>query len=178
MNRFSRHLVTSIGAAFLLFGLAQGDINVLADLSASAASVSAAVYASTSTVSQHHRRTQQEREPCPTGIAFCDDPFDILDDPTVACDEDTCAWLITLLSPQAKPLICQSITFVGDTAPDFLEPCLWWEILYGGLKPTPSPTGSDGPSAAPTTGTSCVSLSLSLSFSLSLSLSLFVSYLS
>jgi hypothetical protein len=103
--------------------------------------------------SQHIRRLNDQRIDCPVGVAFCDNPFDILVDPTVACDEETCAWLVTLLDPDSKPVICRSIQLVGDDIPDFLEPCLWWELLYGDLRPTPAPSSSLELTPGPSSGT-------------------------
>ena len=148
----SLSLLTSFATALLLSCVvAQG-----ADASSEVAPASSSLEAPAS----QHRRLNNQRVDCPVGVAYCDNPFDILDDPTVACDEETCAWLVTLLDPDSQPVICRSIQLVGDV-PDFLEPCLWWERLYGGLKPTPAPSSSFEPSLAPST-CECSSVALVL----------------
>jgi hypothetical protein len=159
--RFQRHqrqLLTSFATALLLCCVV---VDAAADAAADAAddaadaaspsSKASSPDASHSSVDASHRRLNNQRIDCPVGVAYCDNPFDILVDPTVACDEETCAWLVTLLDPANKPDLCRSIQLVGDV-PDFLEPCLWWELLYGGLKPTPAPSSSLEPTPAPSSG--------------------------
>jgi hypothetical protein len=168
-----RQLLTSIATALLLCSVAQ-DVDaasgVALDASSDASSSSSSSHSSSrSNSSNHHRRLNNQRIDCPTGVGYCDNPFDILVDPTVACDEETCAWLVTLLDPVSKPVICRSIQLVGDV-PDFLEPCYWWEALYGGPTPTLAPSASAEPTAAPSSGTSLSSLPLLFSL-LPLSLS-------
>lgn len=101
---------------------------------------------------EQHRRLSNQRVDCPGGIQFCDNPFAIMDDPTVECNEDTCAWLITLLDPGQKPAVCRNIIITGQVS-DYLEPCLWWEILFGNLRPTAAPSVSLSPTAVPTIST-------------------------
>ena len=71
-----------------------------------------------------------------------------MEDPTVGCDPLTCRWDLALLDPEEPPLPCvglnmdQLITDI-TTFPDPIEPCLWWEILYGDyqeLQPSASPS--------------------------------------
>jgi hypothetical protein len=153
-----RQLMTSFASTVLLLLCCV----VAPDVDAASASIEASVSVSGGASQQQqlqqqqqqqHRRLNNQRIDCPVGVAYCDDPFDILDDPTVACDQETCAWLVTLLDPVSKPVICRSIQLVGDgDVPDFLEPCLWWERLYGGLKPTPAPSSSLEPTQSPTSG--------------------------
>lgn len=76
-------------------------------------------------------------------IEYCKNPNTILQDETVGCDPETCKWDLELLDPERKPYFCYSISINTDSIhrlPDFLEPCYWWEILYGVLQPTGSPT--------------------------------------
>ena len=103
-------------------------------------------------MSHLRRRLNNERfdGDCPEdSIYHCNDPTRIMDDPTVACNYDSCRWSLGRLDPDLPPVICRSITIVDpDSLPDYLEPCLWWEMLFGGMQPTAAPSTSP----APTTG--------------------------
>jgi hypothetical protein len=81
------------------------------------------------------RRLNNQREDCPANSLYhCDNPNTIMGDPDVACDIDTCEWDTSFLRPDREPTLCQSITITNVSAlDDFLEPCLWWEMLYGDL---------------------------------------------
>jgi hypothetical protein len=153
-----RQLLTFVATTLLMSCIAQ-DVDAASPTSGVAASSDAGApssQSSSSSSSNNHshrrRRLNNQRIDCPVGVGYCDNPFDILIDPTVACDVETCAWLVTLLDPTSKPVICRSIQLVGDV-PDFLEPCYWWETLYGGPKPTPVPSASFEPTLAPSSGT-------------------------
>jgi hypothetical protein len=91
---------------------------------------------------------------CPqNSIYHCDDPSSALwdVDPTVICDRQTCEWRTGLFSPDLKPVHCANLEFIraSDPVPDFLEPCLLWELIYGEFAPTSAPTTSRAPSASP-----------------------------
>jgi hypothetical protein len=152
-----RQLLTFVATTLLMSCIAQ-DVDAASPTSGVAASSDAGAPSSQSSSlssnnhSHRRRRLNNQRIDCPVGVGYCDNPFDILIDPTVACDVETCAWLVTLLDPTSKPVICRSIQLVGDV-PDFLEPCYWWETLYGGPKPTPVPSASFEPTLAPSSGT-------------------------
>lgn len=98
---------------------------------------------------------------CPTNDLYsCENPLIVLPDPTIYCDPETCLWDLTLLDSQSPPLACQAVLLDERriaSVPDLLEPCLWWELLYGrftALLPDhqnpliPPPTSQ--PSAEPT----------------------------
>jgi hypothetical protein len=164
MFRFQRQLLTFVATALLLSSSTSSSSCCVA-LHGPALSVATTDSTVASTAASdshnHHRRLNNQREDCPVGIGFCDDPFDIMDDPTVGCDEETCAWLVTLLEADNQPLPCRGILIVGEVV-DFLEPCFWWEKLHGGPKPTASPSVSWSPSVGPSPGTFSLSFSPSL----------------
>jgi hypothetical protein len=91
---------------------------------------------------------------CPqNSIYYCDDPSSVLwdVDPTVVCNRQTCEWQVNLFDPDRKPVHCNNLEFIraSDPVPDFLEPCLLWELIYGEFAPTSAPTSSRAPSASP-----------------------------
>jgi len=89
-----------------------------------------------------------EREDCPErgSIWYCDNPARVMDDPTVNCNWNNCRWVVGDLDPENKPSLCRAIVIVDpNTIPDFLEPCLLWEMVYGNLQPTPSPSFTTEP---------------------------------
>ena len=70
-------------------------------------------------------------------IYYCQDPQDILTDSTVKCDPTTCRWDVNALDPNQPPVLCLLTRMEEDdidTVQDLLEPCLWWEIMYGRLQ--------------------------------------------
>jgi len=79
------------------------------------------------------------RAACPPNVDddslyHCLDPEFILLDDTIQCDARTCAWDLQRLDADAAPRICQTIDIVPSqipNVPDLLEPCLWWQMLYG-----------------------------------------------
>ncbi|GKY98902.1 hypothetical protein MPSEU_000846000 [Mayamaea pseudoterrestris] len=107
-------------------------------------------FLSFSSSSVTHRRLQTK---CPKdSIYHCNDPslVDANDDDSVKCDLDTCRWVLGALEEKARPKLCQGIQIEPDqtdSISDTLEPCLWWEMLYGEFQPTAVPST---PSLAPT----------------------------
>jgi hypothetical protein len=81
------------------------------------------------------RRLNNQRSDCPTdSLYYCDNPSLIMTDPDVMCDMDTCKWDTSLLRPDREPAPCRSIVITNvSTLDDYLEPCLWWQMLYGDL---------------------------------------------
>jgi hypothetical protein len=77
---------------------------------------------------------------CPDSLYYCSDPETVLPDPTIRCVQSTCEWDFAALDPQNKPHFCQSIVFVPpvntSALPDILEPCFWWDFLFGDLQPS------------------------------------------
>ncbi|GAX10732.1 hypothetical protein FisN_14Lh252 [Fistulifera solaris] len=129
-------------------------------------------------------------EPCVNtayeDIYTCTDPEVMLADPTIQCDPATCLWNLNAFNPGQPPEPCAAILLLEQQVadlPDLLEPCLWWEMLYGDLgyllpepavvvpSPNPSPLGdlsvaptlveSDTPSVDYTVGPSYSSLETS-----------------
>jgi hypothetical protein len=94
---------------------------------------------------------------CPEekSIYYCDNPVIVLPDPAIHCDAVTCQWDLDLFDPANTPQACASIKLNDreiDSLPDLLEPCLWWEMLYGkltALQPHFTEYPSSGPSSAP-----------------------------
>lgn len=88
------------------------------------------------------RRLNNERDDCPKdNVRYCDNPNTIMYDPDVYCDVDTCLWDTKRLRQDRKPTLCQNIAIINvDNLDDYLEPCLWWEMMYGYLTPTSTPT--------------------------------------
>ena len=69
-------------------------------------------------------------------LDHCDNPLVILSDKGIACNVDTCRWDFSQMDQKQPPTSCQAVTIVPeqiDSLPDLLEPCLWWEMLYGNL---------------------------------------------
>jgi hypothetical protein len=104
-------------------------------------------------------------------IYTCTDPEVMLADPTIQCDPVTCLWNLNAFNPGQPPEPCAAILLLEQQVadlPDLLEPCLWWEMLYGDLGyllpdpvptavvPTPNPSPLGEQSVAPTlVGESC-----------------------
>jgi hypothetical protein len=94
---------------------------------------------------------------CPTNSVYhCNEPNRyVMIDPTVACDPKTCRWNLSLLSPFRQPYICRGIVVQENMRVyDVLEPCLWWQTLYGdkdenGRNSPPPGDVQDDPQAEP-----------------------------
>ncbi|GAX22616.1 hypothetical protein FisN_14Hh252 [Fistulifera solaris] len=103
---------------------------------------------------------QSNAEPCVNpayeDIYTCTDPEVMLADLTIQCDPATCLWNLNAFNPGQPPEPCAAILLLEQQIadlPDLLEPCLWWEMLYGDLgyllpqpavvvpSPNPSPLG-------------------------------------
>lgn len=68
-----------------------------------------------------------------------------MNDETVECSWENCRWNLQLLDPARKPSLCLYLNpedIEEDTVPDFLEPCYWWERMYGDMQPSQAPTFS------------------------------------
>lgn len=86
-----------------------------------------------------------------SGIYTCWDPTVVLVDPTIQCDPDTCLWDLDALDPANPPGPCEAVRLVEEqlsNLSDLLEPCLWWEMLYGDLGHL-LPEQTDAPVAMP-----------------------------
>jgi len=77
------------------------------------------------------------------------------DDDFISCDLVTCEWRLQELDPDVPPSVCTTLDLKESVEssnvkiveelviPDLLEPCLWWEMMYGDLSfliATPAPT--------------------------------------
>ena len=88
-------------------------------------------------------------------LYYCDNPDDNFLDDTVHCDTTTCRWDLDALDPDQAPIRCQLVNDLGistiQNLPDYLEPCLWWEMMYGRLQQLlPSFLPQGAPFASPT----------------------------
>jgi len=116
---------------------------------------------------------QVTAQDCPANsVDHCDDPEAAnaiwSQDQTVFCSRQSCAWQTQLFSSDTKPIHCRNLDIIraSDPVPDFLEPCLLWELIYGEFAPTAAPTVSAQPTVSKqpsVSPTSAPSLSPSLS---------------
>jgi hypothetical protein len=102
---------------------------------------------------------QRFLQPNQQGPNFVNDLYHCLgvvqaDDDTVNCDMVTSLWNVSSLDPNAMPNSCVGVNITEDflttTNDDFVDPCIWWHILYGSLSQfSPSGIPSSMPSPAP-----------------------------
>lgn len=96
-------------------------------------------FSSSSTIHDEIARLLKQDQPVP--IAMVNDINKCLDavavdaastDDTIHCDAITLAWNTTFLNPAKMPARCSGFAApVTNSDDDFLEPCVWWNKLYG-----------------------------------------------
>jgi hypothetical protein len=135
--------------AALTFGSGTSAAAAASAAAASAASGDPAVLHQPSRLRLLRRRLNNQRSDCPTdSLYYCDNPSLIMSDPDVMCAMDTCKWDTSLLRSDREPAPCRSIVITNvSTLDDYLEPCLWWQMLYGDLA-TDSPGLLNGASTS------------------------------
>jgi hypothetical protein len=119
---------------------------------------------------------QRFLQPNQQGPNFVNDLFHCLgvvqeDDDTVNCDMVTSLWNVSSLDPNEMPNSCVGVNITEDfltvANDDFVEPCIWWHLLYGSLSAfSPSAMPSAMPSPVPSKLSECYRCALLLFASL------------
>lgn len=101
------------------------------------------------------RRLAQNRQQPPgwvNDIYHCSNPQQVDNiESDIYCDPTTFQWNLALLQPFAHPGICDGVnytliyelSFIQGALTDLQKPCYWWNIMYGSMAPSATP--STGP---------------------------------
>jgi len=94
---------------------------------------------------RNDKNNAQRQQPIPDDIYHCRDPAVVDDefdkDKTVICDWETHRWDVASFKADKPPKHCEDFVFTSLTELDDLqEPCYLWQLMYGSLQPTFSPS--------------------------------------
>jgi hypothetical protein len=100
------------------------------------------------------RRLAQNRQQPPNfvnDVYHCSNPQMVNNiEPDVVCDPTTFLWNLTALDPTAPPRLCNGVnytqiyeaSFTQVGLSDIYKPCYWWNLMYGSMAPSATPSTS------------------------------------